>query len=58
MKEVLIEVSNLTKTFHSGDKITKALDNVSFKLYRGETLGWSVNQAAVKQRWEDAWRDC
>ena len=39
MKEVLIEVSNLTKTFHSGDKITKALDNVSFKLYRGETLG-------------------
>ncbi|MBQ3385430.1 MAG: ABC transporter ATP-binding protein [Erysipelotrichaceae bacterium] len=39
MKEVLIEVSNMTMTFHSGDKITKALDDVSFKLYRGETLG-------------------
>ncbi len=39
MKEVLIEVSNLTRTFHSGDKITKALNDVSFKLYKGETLG-------------------
>ena len=39
MKEVLIEVSSLTKVFHSGNKTTKALDDVSFKLYRGETLG-------------------
>ena len=39
MKEILIEVNDLIKTFRSDSKVTKALDGVSFRLYKGETLG-------------------
>ena len=39
MKDILIEVKNLTKTFSNGRKSTRAIDDISFVLYRGETLG-------------------
>ncbi len=39
-KEVLIEVKNLKKYFQVGSKATlKAVDDVSFNIYKGETLG-------------------
>ncbi|MBU5436403.1 ATP-binding cassette domain-containing protein [Tissierella sp. MSJ-40] len=39
-KEVLIEVKNLKKYFKVGRKqVLKAVDNVSFNIYKGETLG-------------------
>lgn len=39
-KEILIEVKNLKKYFKVGRKATlKAVDNVSFNIYKGETLG-------------------
>ena len=39
-KEVLIEVKNLKKYFQVGPKATlKAVDDVSFNIYKGETLG-------------------
>ena len=39
MKETLIEVRDLTKTFHSDKGTTKAIDRITFDLYKGETLG-------------------
>ncbi len=39
-KEVLVEVQNLKKHFNvKGDQVLQAVDNVSFKIYKGETLG-------------------
>ncbi len=39
-KQVLIEVKNLKKYFKVGkNKTLKAVDDVSFKIYKGETLG-------------------
>lgn len=38
-KEILLEVRNLQTHFKSEDGIAKAVNNVSFELYRGETLG-------------------
>jgi ABC-type dipeptide/oligopeptide/nickel transport system ATPase subunit len=39
-KEVLIEVKNLKKYFNVGyHQVLKAVDGVSFKIYKGETLG-------------------
>lgn len=40
MQEKLLEVKNLKKYFQVGKKvILKAVDNVSFNIYKGETLG-------------------
>lgn len=41
MKEVLVDAQNLKKYFPTGDKDkpVKAVDNVSFQIFRGETLG-------------------
>lgn len=38
-KEILLEVRNLQTHFKSEEGIAKAVNNVSFELYRGETLG-------------------
>lgn len=38
-REVLIEVKGLKKYFPIKDKTLKAVDDVSFKIYKGETLG-------------------
>ena len=38
--EPILEVNNLTKTFHTeGIASFTAVDHVSFRLYPGETLG-------------------
>ena len=38
-KEKLLEVKNLKTYFKTDDGITKAIDDVSFTIYRGETVG-------------------
>lgn len=39
-KEILVEVNNLKKYFKVGrDAFVKAVDDISFNIYRGETLG-------------------
>jgi len=38
-RETLVEIKNLKKYFKAKDGILKAVDNVSFNIYRGETLG-------------------
>ena len=41
MSEVLVEVKNLKKYFPTSekDKVVKAVDDVSFQLFKGATLG-------------------
>ena len=39
MSQPLFEVKDLKKYFHSGRTVTKAVDGVSFNIYRGEVLG-------------------
>ncbi len=40
MSEILMEVNNISKEFKVGrNKYLKAVDDISFKLHRGETLG-------------------
>ena len=41
MSEVLINVENLKKYFPTSDKskVVKAVDDISFQIYKGETLG-------------------
>jgi len=39
-REVLVELQNLDEFFKIGkNKVLKAVENVSFKIYRGETFG-------------------
>ena len=38
MKEKLLEIKNLKKYYGSGDSLVKALDDVSFDVYKGEML--------------------
>lgn len=38
-KELLLDVKDLSTHFHTDSGIVKAVDNISFQLYRGETLG-------------------
>jgi oligopeptide transport system ATP-binding protein len=38
-KEKLLEVKHLKKHFNVGKKVLKAVDDVSFDIYKGETLG-------------------
>lgn len=38
-RELLVEVKNLCKYFQSGKADLKAVENVSFNIYRGETFG-------------------
>ena len=37
--EVLLDVQNITINFGSGKDKFKAVDDVSFKIYKGETFG-------------------
>jgi ABC-type oligopeptide transport system ATPase subunit len=39
MSETLLEVKNLKKFFHTKKGLLKAVNNVSFAIPRGETLG-------------------
>jgi peptide/nickel transport system ATP-binding protein len=38
-KEVLLEIKNLTTEFRTEDEIVKAVNDISFILHRGETIG-------------------
>lgn len=38
-RKPLLEIKNLVTEFHTEDKIVKAVNNVSFTLHRGETIG-------------------
>ena len=38
-KEVILEVKNISIAFGKGKKAFKAIDNVSFNIYKGETFG-------------------
>lgn len=38
-KDVILEVKNLKKHFNLGNQIVKAVDGVTFKIKRGETMG-------------------
>ena len=38
-REPILEVKNLCKYFYSGKKPMKAVDDVSFQVYKGETFG-------------------
>lgn len=38
-KEVLLEIKNLVTEFKTEDEFIKAVDNVSFSLHKGETIG-------------------
>ena len=38
-REILLEVRNLKTYFKTDDGIAKAVDNISFTIYRGETVG-------------------
>lgn len=38
-KKLLLEVKNLVTEFKTDDGIVRAVDNISFNLYRGETMG-------------------
>ncbi len=37
-KEILMEVKDLVTRFYTEDGVVKALEGVSFTLYKGETL--------------------
>ena len=39
MSRKLLEVKNLVTEFHTEDEIVKAVNNVSFNLNKGETIG-------------------
>ena len=39
MKEKVLEVQNLTTSFHTERGLLKAIDGVSFDVYKGEILG-------------------
>jgi peptide/nickel transport system ATP-binding protein len=38
-KEILLEVKNLTTEFRSDDEVIKAVNDISFTLHKGETIG-------------------
>ena len=38
MKDKLLEIRNLKKYYGKGDSLVKALDNISFDVYKGEML--------------------
>ncbi|MBK6732014.1 MAG: ATP-binding cassette domain-containing protein [Bacteroidetes bacterium] len=38
-QELLLEVKNLSTHFYSEGRTIKAVDNISFNIYRGETVG-------------------
>ena len=39
VKEVLLEIKNLVTEFKSEDEFVKAVNDVSFTLHKGETIG-------------------
>lgn len=47
-KEKILEVSHLKKYFKTGRGTLKAVDDVSFFIRRGETLGSSASRAAER----------
>ena len=45
----LLEVKNLSISFHTRNGVTKAVDDVSFSVASGETLAMLANQAQESQ---------
>ena len=48
-KEIAVEVKNLSVSFRINQGMLKAVRDVSFNLYRGETLAWLVNLVVENQ---------
>ena len=38
MKDILLTINNLSKNYHTREKETKAIDNISFNVYKDEIL--------------------
>ena len=58
-KEVLFSVSHLKKYFQVGKNATlKAVDDVSFEIYKGETLGMVGESGCGKTTWDEPVSDC
>ena len=49
-RQVLLKVEDLCQYFKSGNSELKAVDGVSFEIYKGEVLGLSEKAAAARRR--------
>ena len=52
-KDILLEVKHLKQYFNEGKRNeVRAIEDISFNIYKGETLGLLENQVVVNQRLE------
>lgn len=58
LTEKLLEIKHLKQHFVTPRGTVKAVDDLSFDIYKGETLGWLVNQAAVNRQQAEALSGC
>ena len=49
-KNKILEVKNLKQYFKVGRSTVKAVDDVSFDIYEGETFGLEIGRASCRER--------